>query len=43
MKKLSIVFLFAVILSFVLVSCRAKKVDCPAYGKNTPTEAIKHS
>jgi hypothetical protein len=43
MKKLTSVFLLAALLSFVLVSCRAKKVDCPAYGKINPTEVSKQS
>ena len=43
MKKTASVLAVALFLGLVLSSCRAKKVDCPAYGQNRQVVAEKHS
>ncbi|MEZ5174367.1 MAG: hypothetical protein R2850_12895 [Bacteroidia bacterium] len=43
MKKAASVFALALLLGIVMSSCRARKVDCPAYGQNQIPKEAKHS
>jgi hypothetical protein len=43
MKKTASVLALALFMGIVLSSCRARKVDCPAYGQNKQVVSEKHS